>query len=420
MVYPNAYVIHKSNPRAGEKIFLSSSKSESNRSLILQALAGGKSTLKNLSDARDTRIMENLLNSGETNLNVMDAGTTMRFLTAFFAVTNQHKILAGTARMNQRPIKLLVEALRTIGAEIKYLDQPGYPPLEIRGFSGQKTNQIKIPGDISSQYISALLMIAPVLPNGLRLEITGKINSLPYIEMTLQLMKKFGAKFTRYKESLIEVHSSPYEAVEYVIESDWSGASYWFGLAALLDNYEIYLQGLKEDSLQGDKSIMDIMRPLGVEATFKDELLHLKNIPAEPSITYDFSGCPDLVQTAAVVCAAKGIEANFSGVESLHIKETDRIAALKNELNKFGVILKETKPGTIKLNAKEFKKGNKTKLETYDDHRMAMAFAPLGAISSVIIHNPGVVEKSYPTFWDEFSRIGMNLEPLDSQSYLKM
>ncbi len=392
----------------GTASLLPASKSISNRALIINALAGGKSALHNLSDANDTQLMLRLVDSTDKVIDVEDAGTTMRFLTAYFSVTHQQKILTGTDRMKERPIGILVDALRLLGVEINYLEKEGYPSHEIKKFEGQKVNSIRIRGDVSSQYISALMMIAPTLPNGLTLELEGKIGSRPYIEMTASLMKHFGVSST-FVGSTITVPPQNYSPATFTVESDWSAASYWFAFAALGENASIQLPRLSLQSLQGDSAIVKIMEVLGVKAEMKNDLLILTKQLNKNSIQWDFTHCPDLAQTVAVVCAAKGIEGNFTGLESLRIKETDRIAALQNELRKINADLIEIdnahwilKPSKNLPTSAEF--------NTYKDHRMAMAFAPLATLLDVEIENPDVVRKSYPNYWNDMKAFGFQIQ----------
>ena len=374
--------------------------------LILNALAGKNARLHNLSDANDTQLMLKLIGADDHTIDVEDAGTTMRFLTAYFSVTNQHKVITGTQRMKERPIGILVEALRSLGADIHYAGVPGFPPLEIKQFSGQKTDTLKIRGDVSSQFISALMMVAPSLPQGLTLILEGKIGSRPYIEMTASLMELFGVK-CEVLERQVNIPSGSYRPTEFTVESDWSGASYWFSFAALASKAELLLPRLFLTSLQGDSAIIRIMESLGVNATMEKDLLKLSKSKQAESISWDFTHCPDLAQTVAVVCAAKGVKGNFTGLESLRIKETDRIAALQNELRMIGGDLVEENSQwklipSAKLPEKAF-------FNTYKDHRMAMAFAPLAALMDVQIENPSVVRKSYPGFWDDMKLLGFQL-----------
>ena len=391
---------------SGSVDYLPASKSISNRALILNALSGNKSTLHNLSDANDTQLMLKLVGSGDKIIDVEDAGTTMRFLTAYFSATNQHKIVTGTHRMKERPIGILVDALRSLGAGIEYLEKPGYPPLEIKQFSGQKTDTLRIRGDVSSQFISALMMVAPTLPQGLSLILEGKIGSRPYIEMTASMMKLFGVACD-VLDKQVNIPPRPYQPTEFTVESDWSGSSYWYAFASLASKAELRLPRLFLDSLQGDSAIMKIMESLGIQTAMDGNLVSLSKTDRMEKISWDFTHCPDLAQTVAVVCAAKGVEGNFTGLESLRIKETDRIAALQNELRKIGADLREEKDHWKLIPSKKFPE--KAFFNTYKDHRMAMAFAPLATIMDVEIENPSVVRKSYPRFWDDMRRLGFEL-----------
>lgn len=393
---------------------LASSKSESNRALIIDALTGYRCDLKNLSTARDTQTMIRLLKSTEPTADVLDAGTTMRFLTAYFAVTGQQKTMTGTPRMGERPIGILVDALRTLGADITYLNHDGYPPLQLNGFTYSRTHHVSVRGDVSSQYISALLLIAPALPDGLVLNLTGAIGSRPYIEMTIEQMRYFGAHvYEQWERSEINVLPVGYTPKPYRVESDWSGASYWYSVVALSpdatrngETTEIELLGLKEKSLQGDSAIVDIMRSLGVESTFTHAGVRLTKRPAEPALAWDFSHCPDLAQTVAVCAAVKGVSLTLTGIESLKIKETDRVAALQAELRKIGAELVEIEAGhryEVRQRAPDTE--SVPHIATYDDHRMAMAFAPVAMQREIVIDEPGVVAKSYPSFWDDMARV---------------
>lgn len=405
----SSIVLKKSTHSFKEKIFLPSSKSESNRALIINALCDFKGDLKNLSSARDTQTMIRLLAETDSEeANVIDAGTTMRFLTAYFSVTNQPKTMTGTERMCQRPIGILTDALTTIGVEIEFLGKNGYPPHKINGFSEQKSNRVSIKGNVSSQYISALLMVAPHLPKGLEIKLEGEIGSKPYITMTIELMKSFGVEVVAdWENQLLSVLPQNYTPISYQIESDWSGASYWYSIVALAENQdvEIELIGLKENSLQGDSAIVEIMNQLGVKSTFTNDGVLLQKTEAMQELTWDFTNCPDLAQTIAVCCVAKGIKATFTGLESLKIKETDRVLALQNELKKIGGSLIETIPMTEYQLPKVTAHAATDAIETYDDHRMAMAFAPLFQKMDIEILEPNVVVKSYPSFWDDIAKI---------------
>ncbi len=395
----------------GTASLLPASKSISNRALIINALAGSRSSLNNLSDANDTQLMLRLVNSTDTVIDVEDAGTTMRFLTAYFAITNQRKTMTGTDRMQERPIGILVNALRLLGAEIEYVEKEGYPPLEIKGFERQKNDSIRIRGDVSSQFISALMMVAPILPHGLILSLEGKVGSRPYIEMTAALMQHFGVNCQLFDDKVI-IPSQSYYQSEFTVESDWSAASYWFAFTALASEAEIVLPKLTLDSLQGDCVIVEIMEQLGVKATLDHNgLMKLTKKDAYKQIRWDFSDCPDLAQTVAVVCVAKGIPGHFTGLESLRIKETDRIAALQTELQKIGGQLIAENETTWRL-IPSTQLPTTASFKTYKDHRMAMAFAPLAAIMDVHIENPDVVRKSYPNFWNDIKSFGIKDEIL--------
>ena len=394
-----------------EEIPLASSKSESNRALIINALCGFKGELTNLSSARDTQTMIRLLKENGEVADVLDAGTTMRFLTAYFASRGQQKTMTGTPRMQERPIGILVDALRSIGVEIDYLKNDGYPPHQIHSFEYQISDAVNIRGDVSSQYISALLMIAPTLPKGLKINLIGEIGSIPYITMTIQLMASFGVQVEAdWEAKTLVVAPQKYEPVSYAIESDWSGASYWYSVLALtpFEDARLKLLGLKENSLQGDSAIVEIMEHLGVKSTFEEGGVVLTKTEPKESFEWDFANCPDLTQTVAVICVAKGIAARFTGIESLKIKETDRVLALQNELAKIGGELNEVEKNHLYevVSRKSMSEVSETPfIKTYEDHRMAMAFAPLAMLMDVDIEEPGVVAKSYPEFWDHLGKI---------------
>jgi 3-phosphoshikimate 1-carboxyvinyltransferase len=390
------------------EIPLPSSKSESNRSLIINALAQGNENLSNLAEARDTQTMMRLLASDDTIADVIDAGTTMRFLTAYFAITGQQKTMTGTPRMCERPIGILVDALRNLGANITYTGKNGFPPLQLNGFTFSGDKHLKIRGDVSSQYISAILMIAPLLPQGLVLEITGELGSKPYIEMTLKQMEAFGVKvIADWQNMTISVSPQKYKVVNYAVESDWSGASYWYSMVALSEHPESSLEllGLKENSLQGDSVITQIMSHLGVKSVYNGKGFVLTKIPAKTELEWDFTDCPDLAQTVCVVAAAKNISLTLTGIESLKVKETDRVFALQTELAKLGAKLEEVEKNQRYLLTPNAIINLSESIHTYDDHRMAMAFAPLALLTDVVIEEPDVVVKSYPSFWKHLAKI---------------
>ncbi len=402
----NSITLYKQNTITGTVKNLPSSKSISNRAIILDALVGSTSSLLNLSDANDTHLMRKLIVSEAHELNVEDAGTTMRFLTAFCAITGRNKVITGTDRMKQRPIGILVDALRKLGAEIEYLEKEGFPPVKTKGFKGQLTSELSIRGDVSSQYISALMMVAPLLPQGLRLKFEGKVTSRPYIEMTASLINQFGVS-CRLGEKEIHILHEKYTPTQLTIEPDWSAASYWFAFVALADHAAIELPNMTMKSLQGDKVIVDIMNLLGVRSTQKGNGLILSKKGHQNNLTWDFTHCPDLAQTIAVVCAAKGIKGVFTGLESLRIKETDRIKALQQELEKLGATFIEENGKWI-LSPSKKRAFTTFSFNTYLDHRMAMAFAPLAVLADVTIEDPAVTRKSYPKFWEDVKMLGFS------------
>jgi len=389
---------------------LPSSKSESNRVLVIDAMTDGENRISNLAEARDTQTMISLLKKNPPVYDVLDAGTTMRFLTAYAAVTQKNKVMTGTPRMCQRPIGILVDALREIGAEIHYLNIEGYPPLAIHGLKEQTNSKVKIRGDVSSQYISAMLMIAPLLPHGLELILEGKVGSRTYIEMTLELMANFGIKYS-WEENKIKILTQTYKETSFKVESDWSGASYWFSLLACADSGTFFLEGLKENSLQGDSKIVEIMSHLGIKSTFKNGGVLLQKQQVSGLESWDFTHCPDLAQTLAVTCAILGQNSIFTGLESLRIKETDRIHALQQELAKFNAELKEIKPDVFQV-IPSVTMPKQVQIHTYEDHRMAMAFMPLATKTEVFFEDPAVVNKSYPSFWKHCNLAGISTEKI--------
>ncbi|WP_181305828.1 3-phosphoshikimate 1-carboxyvinyltransferase [Rufibacter sp. XAAS-G3-1] len=388
------------------RVTLPASKSEANRALIIRALSGKDFPVHNLSDANDTQLLNRLLSTpaGE-EVSAEDAGTVMRFLTAYYAATGQKLTLTGTPRMCQRPIGVLVDALRQLGAQIEYLGQEGYPPLKMNGFEPSGTNRLTVRADISSQYISALLMIAPLLPQGLELTLEGKISSEPYIRMTLAQMAHFGVQAT-FEGQKITVAKQEYQAKEYTVESDWSAASYWYSIAALAKEADLFLPALRADSLQGDSVLPELMAPFGVRTEFSPKGVQLTKQPVQESLErIDFFACPDLAQTVAALAAGLGVEVEMTGLESLRIKETDRIAALQAELVKLGAELRETEPDVFKVFLAK-QPQNEATIHTYEDHRMAMAFAPLALKQPLVVEEPRVVRKSYPKYWEELEKAG--------------
>ena len=388
-------------------IQLPSSKSISNRALIINALGNGTHHPENLSDCDDTRVMIRALNDDKETIDIMAAGTAMRFLTAYLSVTPGTRIITGTERMQQRPIQVLVNALRELGADIEYVANDGFPPLRITGRELRK-DTISLPGNVSSQYISALLMIAPVLTNGLTIRLTGDIISRPYINLTLQLMNDFGVRAEWTDDHWLKVESQAYHSTPFYVESDWSAASYWYQIVALSKEAEVTLPGLFKDSYQGDSQVAGIFRSLGVETIYKDKAVILKkNGKSVERLNYDFINQPDLAQTFVVTCALLNIPFRFSGLQSLKIKETDRMAALITEMRKLGYILHETDGSVLSWEGERCTTEEHPAIDTYEDHRMAMAFAPTClALPEILINNPQVVSKSYPRYWEDLRQAG--------------
>jgi len=388
-------------------IYLNSSKSESNRLLIIKALSEKEITIKNLSKANDSVLLKNLLESENLVVwDAQDAGTSFRFLTSFLAIKKEHVVLSGTERMKQRPVKVLVDALNKIGAEILYLENEGFPPIYVKGKINQVKNKLDIPGDISSQYISSLLLIAPLLEKGIEINIEEPFYSRPYVNMTLNLMNSFGIK-SEVKGNKISIKNQEFSSGSYIVESDWSAASYWYSILSISDNINnLTLQGLKKKSNQGDSVISELMKSFGVNTQYKEDGIVLTKIKLDTEeIELDFRDCPDLAQTILVVAAYHKIKLKVSGVESLKIKETDRLLAMKNELKKIGCDFYEEGNYWI-LEKRNREIDDELSIDTYKDHRMAMAFAPLASKKSIIINDPDVVVKSYPTYWEDLKKVG--------------
>ena len=397
------------------QIMLPASKSISNRALIINALANGTHPLENLSDCDDTQVMLRALQAqpGET-IDIMAAGTAMRFLTAYLSVTPGDRIITGTQRMKQRPIGILVDALRELGANIEYVEKEGFPPLRIQGTTLTKSH-ISLPGNISSQYISALLMIAPTLKNGLQVTLTGDIISRPYIDLTLQLMKDFGAQASWLNDHELKVEPQPYRSTPYYIEGDWSAASYWHEIVALSKDATITLPSLFRKSYQGDSKMADQFAQLGARTSYKENgitILKPKMVDISQAIhvNLDFTNQPDLAQTFVVTCALQNITFRFTGLQTLKIKETDRIAALICEMKKLGYVLHEAEDSILYWNGERCERSGEA-IDTYEDHRMAMAFAPACLVlPDICINNPHVVSKSYPRYWDDLRAAGFTIE----------
>ena len=408
------FIISKPSGPIKEKIILPSSKSISNRLLIIDALSGGKADLSNLSDSDDTLLMKKALQSGSNIKDIGHAGTAMRFLTAFYASGKEEVILTGSDRMKQRPVGALVEALLQLGADIEYVDVKGFPPLKIKGCK-LKGGRLTIDGSVSSQFISALLMISPMMKDGLELELKGNIVSGSYIRMTLELMKQWGVQYS-WIGNVIKLGEGEYKSERFSVESDWSASSYWYAIAALSDEADITLPFLFRNSLQGDSLVSELFDDLDINTAFSPDSITIskKREGAYAKLKRDFTVCPDLVQTLAVVLCAMGIEFHFTGTQTLRIKETDRISALQKELQKFGFLLQTNSEGSfLDWSGEMCEAQSDPEIETYHDHRMAMAFAPLALkFGTVTIKDPMVVTKSYPDFWKDLKRVGFNVEEL--------
>lgn len=406
-------------------INLPASKSISNRALIIHAMTSGQAPL-NLSDCDDTEVIINALKDMPATIDIKAAGTAMRFMTAFLSATEGEHTLTGTERMKNRPIGILVDALRYLGAEIEYEEKEGYPPLHIKGHA-LEGGHLEVVGNISSQYISALLLIGPILKKGLELKLTGEIASRPYIDLTLWTMQEFGAEAEWTDVDTIVVKPKPYKQRNYLIENDWSASSYWYEMMALngdIDS-EVKLEGLMDGSKQGDSVVKYIFSLLGVKTEFENKNSEERNaekgnVPTTvtlkahrcmlPRLDYDFTGSPDLAQTFVVCCCLMGVKFKFTGLASLKIKETDRIEALKKELKKVGYVIKDENDNTLIWNG-ETCEPTYEPIDTYEDHRMAMAFAPIAfKLPFLEINNPEVVSKSYPHFWEDLKKAGFEIK----------
>jgi len=409
------YFISKHDKTLKGSIVLPGSKSVANRALIIHALSYSPYPIENLSDSDDTRVMEQVFNSNTNHFDIGHAGTAMRFLTAFLSQVVGEWTLTGSDRMKQRPIGILVDALNKLGARIEYLENDGFPPLKIFG-SHLKGCVLELDGSVSSQYISALLMIAPTLEGGLTLRLKNKIMSRPYIQMTLKLMEQFGVQHV-WKGSEIRISEQTYKALPFSVEADWSGASYWYEMAAMADEVDVELIGLHTESLQGDAIIAKWFVQLGIETTSTEKGSRLvKNDKKLPQfLNLNFIENPDVAQTFAVLCVMKQIPFHFTGLETLKIKETNRIAALQDELAKFGAQIAEPAHGELKWEGTfPLEKQVVPEIETYHDHRMAMAFAPAcQTFGPVVILDPTVVTKSYPDYWEDLKKVGFDLKEVE-------
>ena len=391
-------------------IQLPASKSISNRALILNALSLSTAPIKNLSDCEDTQVIIDAFNSNTNQFDIKAAGTAMRFLTAFLAGMDGNWIIGGSKRMHERPIHPLVETLIALGADIEYIEKDGYPPLNIKG-KKLKGGEVYLSGNISSQFISALLMVGPIMENGLIMHIENEIVSKPYIQLTIGLMDKYGVK-VNWEGNTISVKQQKYKPVEITVESDWSAASYWYEIASLIPGSEITLKGLTKESLQGDSNVVNLFTDMGVTTEFESDGIIIRSIKKRTKkFFHNFVNEPDLVQTFAAACCFKNTHFLFSGIQSLKIKETDRVQAMINEFKKLGYVLKENEIGMLEWDGERCEPVVNPSIDTYDDHRMAMSFTP-GAIAlgSININDPHVVSKSYPQFWNDLKHAGFKIE----------
>ncbi len=391
------------------EVALPASKSLSNRQLLINVLSANPKVPHNLSDSDDTAVMLNALRSDCTHVDVGAAGTSMRFLTAYLSLRSGEHFITGSERMKKRPIAILVDALRSLGADILYAENEGFPPLRIVG-KQLNGGTINLPGSVSSQFISAIMMIAPMIKGGLQIELTGKVVSKPYISMTLQTMKQFGV-VAEWTDNKIVIPEGTYAHIESSIESDWSAASYWYQIAALQPDMQITLKGLLPDSLQGDAEGQFIAQQLGVETLWTDRTTILKSAQKKhiDCFRYDFNSQPDIAQTYVVTCCCLDVPFSFTGLESLKIKETDRITALINECRKLGYVLQTNNIDTLSWDGQKCEPSSEPIL-TYKDHRMAMAFAPAAIKHGAVrIDDPSVVSKSYPNYWNDLRGAGFDI-----------
>ena len=403
------YQISKEGKNLHGNINISGSKSESNRLLTLRAYTSFFN-INNLSDSDDTKTMISSLKSDKEEINIGHAGTAMRFLTSYYSsILNSSKILTGSSRMKERPILILVEALNNLGADIEYIDKKGYPPIKINGklIYG---NEIALPADVSSQYISSLMMLGVSINQGLKIKLSTKITSLPYIHMTKKIIERIGGTVSVKPDEIIIKQLVSNKIPDQIVESDWSSASYFYSLVALSDSSDITLSSFFNNSIQGDSRIVDIYKQFGVETKFLNDKIYLKknNIDLPDSISINLRDNPDLAQTIVVTCLGLGVNCKLEGLHTLKLKETDRLLALKREIEKFEVdcVTISNQSITLKNNSK-LKSG--VSINTYDDHRMAMSFAPLSMINPIIIINPEVVSKSYLNFWNDLESLGFKI-----------
>jgi len=403
------YQISKEGKNLQGNINISGSKSESNRLLTLRAYTSFFN-INNLSDSDDTNTMISSLKSDNKEINIGHAGTAMRFLTAYYSsILNSSKILTGSARMKERPILILVEALNNLGADIEYIDEKGYPPIRLNGKLISK-NIVTLPANVSSQYVSSLMMLGVSINEGLKIKLSTNITSLPYIHMTKKIIERIGGNVDVKPDEIIIKQLVSNKIPDQIVESDWSSASYFFSLVALSDTSDLTLSSFFNKSIQGDSRIVDIYKQFGVETNFINNKIHLKknNVDLPVNISINLRDNPDLAQTIIVTCLGLGVDCKLEGLQTLKVKETDRLLALKREIEKFEVdtIAISDQSITLKNNSK-LKSG--VSINTYDDHRMAMSFAPLSMINPIVINNPEVVSKSYLNFWNDLESIGFNI-----------
>tara|TARA_A100001011_G_scaffold399160_1_gene506536 strand:+ start:12273 stop:13496 length:1224 start_codon:yes stop_codon:yes gene_type:complete len=403
------YQISRKGKDLKGKINISGSKSESNRLLILRAYTSYFNIL-NISDSDDTKTVMDALESNNEEINIGHAGTAMRFLTSYYSsISNSKKILTGSSRMKNRPISLLVEALNELGCDIEYIDKIGYPPIKINGKLISNTT-VSLSANISSQYISSLMMLGISLENGLKIKLSTKITSLPYILMTKRIIERIGGSVQINSNYIIIQQLKSKNITDQNVESDWSSASYFFSLAALSNYCDITLSTFFKKSIQGDSKLVEIYKKLGVKTVFKENKIHLKKkkIKLPDKISINLKDNPDLAQTIVITCLGLGVDCTLSGLHTLKIKETDRLLALKKEIEKFDVDSVKITEESIELrNSSNLK--SEVCIDTYNDHRMAMSFAPLSIITPIIINNPEVVTKSYSKFWNDLELLGFNI-----------
>lgn len=397
-------------------ITLEGSKSISNRSLIIQALCAEKFEIHGLAKAEDTKLLADSLSSMKSVYDVHHAGTSSRFLASYLTLQKGEQILTGSDQLKTRPIKPLIEALCSLGASIEYIEKEGHLPIKVGESRWQENGSVEIAGNISSQFISSLLLIAPYLPDGLKVKITGELVSRPYVEMTLKCMEYFGITY-EWKEDIIQIEKQDYQAKNFTVEADWSAASYYYSLVGALPGSELQLQGLHQESTQGDSAISRIMNDIGVESSWQHNVLTLKHIPVNKSVfEYDFILCPDLAQSVVSYCSVKGITGLFTGLKTLKIKETDRIAALQTELAKIHSYFNKIPQKFNKKSQNEayLLEGNPVLNEdivfdTYHDHRMAMSLSVIASLGNININDPDVIKKSYPGYWKDLESLGIEL-----------